>query len=359
MESFSVQACWPQDVTVLANIFLDEYMPKANGEFVKIYLYLLRASGGGADLSLSAIADRMNCTENDVLRALRYWNEAGVLAIDYREDGKPGRITIINFCTPAVGSFVPAKEPAPAEPEAKAPEENPAGTLTRGRISELSAREDVQEFLFIAEQYMGRPLTKTELEKLLYFYDGLHFPPDLIDFLLEHCISRGHKSIHYIEKVALAWDAAGIRTIEAARDYVANNRREYYAVLRALGITNRALTAADITIIDKWMKTWQFPLDVILEACRRAVLRTPSPSLTYTDGIISGWMRDGAKTTEEIARLDSLRAETADRKKNENTPAASKPRKKPAGNFYNFEQRSYDYKKLEAQLLGNADTDGD
>ncbi|MBR3231494.1 MAG: DnaD domain protein [Lachnospiraceae bacterium] len=356
METFSVQACWPQDVTVLANIFLDEYMPKANGEFVKIYLYLLRSSGAGTSLSLSAIADRMNCTETDVLRALRYWNEAGVLQIDYREDGMPGRITIVNFCGPA--ACVPRKEEAvPAEAEIKPGEANPSGSLTRGRIGELSSKEDVQEFLFIAEQYMGRPLTKTELEKLLYFYDGLHFPPDLIDFLLEHCISRGHKSIRYIEKVALAWDAEGIRSVEAARDFVTNNRREYYAVLKALGITNRALTTADITMIDKWMKTWEFPEEVVLEACRRAVLRTSSPSLTYTDGIISGWHRDGAKTLEEIARLDSLREASADRKKNENTPAAQRPRKKPAGNFYNFEQRSYDYRKLEAQLLGNADTD--
>ncbi len=353
METFSVQACWPQDVTVLANVFLDEYMPKANGEFVKIYLYLLRASGSGSDLSLSAIADRMNCTENDVLRALRYWHEAGVLHIDYRDDGKPGRITIVNFCGPTAAAVLPAKAETPAAPKEKA--ENPSGSLSRGRVTELSKKDDVQEFLFIAEQYMGRPLTKTELEKLLYFYDGLHFPPELIDFLLEHCISRGHKSIHYIEKVALAWDEEGIRTAEAARDYVLNNRREYYDVMKALGITNRALTAADIAIIDKWMKTWSFPQEVILEACSRAILRTSTPTLAYTDGILADWHKNGAKTLEEINRLDSLHAETADRKKNEPRTPAQKTRKKPAGNFYNFEQRSYDYKKLEAQLLGNAD----
>ena len=355
METFSVQACWPQDVTVLANVFLDEYMPKANGEFVKIYLYLLRASGAGAGLSLSAIADRMNCTENDVLRALRYWNEAGVLHIEFREDGKPERITIINFCGPAAQSCEP-KKAAETPKEAPAVPESP-GSLTNGRISELSSKDEVQEFLFIAEQYMGRPLTKTELEKLLFFYDGLHFPAELIDFLLEHCISRGHKSIRYIEKVALAWDKEGIRSAEAARDYVSNNRREYYDVMKALGITNRALTPADISIMDKWMKDWAFPREIILEACRRAVLKTSSPTLAYTDGILAGWHEQGAATMEEIDRLDSLHEMTADRRKNETRTPAQKPRKKPAGNFYNFEQRSYDYKKLEAQLLSSADAD--
>ena len=32
-----------QDTVMVSGIFIDEYMPKANGEFVKIYLYLLRS----------------------------------------------------------------------------------------------------------------------------------------------------------------------------------------------------------------------------------------------------------------------------------------------------------------------------
>ena len=30
------------EVTVLTNNFIDNYMPGANGEFVKVYIYLLR-----------------------------------------------------------------------------------------------------------------------------------------------------------------------------------------------------------------------------------------------------------------------------------------------------------------------------
>ena len=43
--------------TSVSNIFIDEYMSDANGEFVKIYLYLLRLMNAPqASFSISSIA---------------------------------------------------------------------------------------------------------------------------------------------------------------------------------------------------------------------------------------------------------------------------------------------------------------
>ena len=71
-------------VTMVHNRFIDEYMPQANGEFVKIYLYLLRVlSSRDRELSVSTIADKFNHTENDVVRALKYWEQQGLLALSF------------------------------------------------------------------------------------------------------------------------------------------------------------------------------------------------------------------------------------------------------------------------------------
>ena len=67
----------PEGVTVVKNTFIDQYMPQANGEFVKVYLYLLRCANTGRELSLSSIADVLEHTENDIRRALLYWGKAG------------------------------------------------------------------------------------------------------------------------------------------------------------------------------------------------------------------------------------------------------------------------------------------
>ncbi|MBO5523011.1 MAG: DNA replication protein DnaD, partial [Roseburia sp.] len=74
-------------VTSVSNIFIDEYMSDANGEFVKIYLYLLRLMNApDASVSLSSIADKFEHTEKDVKRALCYWERMRLLRLEYDEN---------------------------------------------------------------------------------------------------------------------------------------------------------------------------------------------------------------------------------------------------------------------------------
>ncbi len=52
-----------QGVTVVSNLFLDKYMIKANGEYVKVYLYLLRClSERDRELSVGYLADVLENT---------------------------------------------------------------------------------------------------------------------------------------------------------------------------------------------------------------------------------------------------------------------------------------------------------
>ena len=72
-------------VTVLENEFIDRYMPKANGEYVKVYLMLLRHLDESASLPApSRLADLLECTEKDILRAFKYWEGQGLL--EYKEE---------------------------------------------------------------------------------------------------------------------------------------------------------------------------------------------------------------------------------------------------------------------------------
>ena len=73
--------------TEIPNRFIDEYMTGANGEFVKIYLYLLRCMNApGCSFSISATADRFDHTEKDIQRALKYWEKMNLLRLEYGED---------------------------------------------------------------------------------------------------------------------------------------------------------------------------------------------------------------------------------------------------------------------------------
>ena len=75
-------------VTAVSNTFIDEYMGTASGEYVKVYLYLLRHAG--KDVEIPDIAEALNHTEADVRRALAYWERAGVLASEKEEPAAGG-----------------------------------------------------------------------------------------------------------------------------------------------------------------------------------------------------------------------------------------------------------------------------
>ena len=72
MATITLQNSSLMEVTILSNTFIDNYMPEANGEFVKVYIYLLRSlSNAPVSFSLEQMADRLLCTERDILRALK------------------------------------------------------------------------------------------------------------------------------------------------------------------------------------------------------------------------------------------------------------------------------------------------
>ena len=88
-------------------------MPGANGEYVKIYLYLLRClKSEPQELSISLIADKFDHTESDVCRALKYWEKMKLLKLDY--DGSRN-LTGVHILE-GVSSGTAAE--APKEPEA-------------------------------------------------------------------------------------------------------------------------------------------------------------------------------------------------------------------------------------------------
>ena len=66
--------------TPVPDVFIDTYMAGASGEYVKVYLYLLRHQQ--EEVSIGQIADALNHTEADVQRALAYWQRAGVLGTE-------------------------------------------------------------------------------------------------------------------------------------------------------------------------------------------------------------------------------------------------------------------------------------
>lgn len=346
------------EVTTLSNIFIDQYMPKANGEFVKVYIYLLRISGTSPSFSLEQMADRLLCTEKDILRALKYWAKEGLLSLKYGNDKTLTGIELGS--TASASSNVQAQtaridsdsvvEPILPVPQEKQPVSK---TLSPARIRELKKNEEIVQLLYMAEQYLGKTLTSTELQKILYFYDELKMSASLIEYLIEYCVSKNHRSIRYMETVAIAWTQAQIKTVEEAKSASAQYGKEYYTILKALGISGRNPVENEISIMDTWLKTYGFTIDIIREACSRTVLKTGQSSFQYADSILTDWKKNHVHTLKDIQQLDDRhRKNCAAKAQERKTASACAPAPSAQKNrFNNFQQREYDFAEYEKRLL--------
>ncbi len=347
MDSLHLHTHWVPDVTLIPNRFLDEYMPRANGEFVKIYLYLLRSAPGELP-SLSQLADKMDCTERDILRAVRYWEKEGLLTLGFNENQE---LTDLSFSYPKEKAEAAATPeiPEPVGTSVSAdvsPDEN---SLTAERVKELKENEQIVQLLYIAEQYLGRPLSITDTNKILYFYEELNFDPDLIEYLIEYCVSRGRKSIWYIQSIALSWSDQGISTVAAAKEEARQYSQTYYAVLKALGIQNHNPIEGEVEIIDRWIQEWGFTMELIREACKRAVLQTGSGSIRYTNSILNSWHEADVHHLSDVKKLDADHDKLKQAQARQARSAAKNSGKH--NQFNDYPHRDYDFDEIKKSMF--------
>ncbi len=328
--------------TLIQNEFIDRYMPHANGEFVKVYLYLLRCAGTGRDLSLSSIADIFDHTEKDIRRALTYWEKLGLLRLSYDRQENLKEISL------EMPSEESPSRPATSRPAAPK-EENSAPTPAR--IAELSQEKEIRQLFFIAEQYLQRPLSSSEQSDFIYYYDSLKFSSDLIEYLLEYCISKGSSSRHYMRKVALSWAEAGISTVLQAKEETNLYNKNYFTILNAFGIKGRGPAAFEQEMMSRWLDGLGFSVEIILEACRRTVRQTHEPNFQYANKILEDWHQKKVSSLADISTLDQKRK--AQQQSLKSAPKREPARSASTNRFHNFSQRDYDYGQLEKQLLNH------
>ena len=375
------------NVTVVSNAFIDTYMVAANGEYVKVFLYLLRHEH--EDVTISSIADALNHTEADVKRALSYWREAGVLAeeeaasaVDKSQESMQSRGNLAAEESLATAQFrdtVPqgesgergiggagktagsnserrghtAQSAVPQEGRGTPLREIPEMGNSYERMQRLAEDEEFSVLLYAIQQYLGKTFTQIECEKFAFFYDTLGMSGELLEYLAEYCAGGGHTSIRYIEKVALNWYQIGIRTREEARDYTMRFSRDMSSVMKAFGITNRNPGTTEQEFMKKWFKEYGFDSAIVVEACNRTLKATSTASFPYADKILAGWKESGVRTMSDIQELDKRRQmakpqqeKSGGRNSGSNRSGGSKSSGSGNNRFKNFEERSYNYEDL-------------
>ena len=428
-------------VTLIDNLFIDHYMADANGEFVKIYLYLVRCACPGRDVSIPGIADFFEQTEGDVRRALNYWKTQGLVDLVQDASGQISQIVLRSCsCAPAGAAFqtkgasvrvtaasMPSETSLPqsgarsqaethllqsvpqqqtnemhranipastgSEASARLPQtqqnpvsvsfgQDPAGVAACGHDADVQPpeessgtplvdeahqhkqsrqlkRAELGKLYYVAEIYFQRNLSSAEMSMIDYFVNDLDMSADLVEYLLEYCIGKGHTSVRYMETVAQNWVAQNITTVQQAKDESRSFGGDYTVILRELGLTRKP-APAETALMDKWLSEYAFSLDLIKEACRRTVLQASSPSLSYADSILTRWHNASVRSLQDVARLDADHEASKSDQKNAEKPKSgqkrtgqSKSRLQAGGHFSSYGHEDLDWNAIGLQIMKN------
>lgn len=263
--------------TGVENIFINEHMASAPGDFVKVYLLALMHANLELDITNEEIARHLSMEHEDVLKAWTYWEKIGaVRKIKKNPEDK------FNYDV----EFIMLKEQLYGKSNRK--------TYTSDQNTHaLMADKEIKDMFAAIEKITGRVISGTELMEVLSWINDFGATPEIIVYGYSYCMQKKKKDIKYIAAVIKAWAAEGLRDVISVEKYLSENEKKQYLykrVFQALGFSRNA-TEEERRIMDTWFETMEFSLDKVLMACSKTSGIT-NPNINYVNKVLVNWFEE-------------------------------------------------------------------
>ncbi|MBQ9960644.1 MAG: DnaD domain protein [Firmicutes bacterium] len=264
--------------TDVENIFINEYMPIAPGEYVKVYLYGLFYSQTDMELTHEQMAGQLNLTEVQVEEAWEFWSQLGLVVktqkgMDY--DIEFRQLRSLMYGSPEGESqIVETRGEAPASAEK----------------TQSLYDEELKDLVLGIEALLGKTLSPKETREIFFWVEEVGATLDVIKGAVAYCIEKGKTGINYMTKVIEQWTCDGLKTDEDVKTRLEEAEQrysDYKQILQTLGL-NRGVTKAEKEMIDKWFDEMNFNRERVLEACIKGSFIS-NPNLRYVNGILEKW----------------------------------------------------------------------
>lgn len=268
--------------TKVENIFINEYMPSAPGDFVKVYLYASMYAEHGLEITEKAIAKQLGLSEEKVREAWEYWEERGVIRKRYFDT--QGNVSfIVEFLS--LKEQLYGKNTAPVQGEASRP-----------KGDNVFGNPEVKVMFKDIEKALGRTLDSSELGQIMKWLTDYGASPEVVFTAVKYSIDKNKTSMRYIESVVKGWTEEGLQSTDQISEKLQEMDEKYYRyrrVLKALGFTRNA-TEAEKEMMDNWFERMGYSMDRVLEACTKTA-GISSPNFNYVNKVLENW-RDEAQS---------------------------------------------------------------
>lgn len=270
------------------NIFINEYMVTAPGDYVKVFIFAQMYAEFGLEMNNTVMGKQLGLSEKKIIEAWNYWEERGAIKKHFlaQDGGMDYTVEFLNLKELMYGKSAVAATGEKTDIE-------PAQDVFGSQV--------IKDMFAEIESVLARTLSSTEITNILSWISDSGATPEIILFGFTYCIEKNKTSMKYIEKVIKGWVTEGLVSTDQVSEQLQQTDEKYYRykrVLRALGFTRNA-TEKEMQLMDMWFDELGYNMDRVLEACNKTA-GISSPNFNYVNKVLENWKADADEKGNDV-----------------------------------------------------------
>jgi hypothetical protein len=260
----------------IENIFINDFMPSADGVYVKVYLMALKLAkdyNGDKKYGNKSLSAILNIPLTDVINAWKYWESKSVINIINKINDSNFDIEFVSLRQ----LFIDKNYYSPQKSQ-----DLIVKSIKENRYSTLFER---------INQNLGNELQANERMNLMEFLDKNDTNDDLVIEAFNSLKRGAYTSrISTAKKRLFNWKDLNINTIDDLLNYKSKTSETYInykKILEALGHPWDNPSSGDKEVIDKWINVYNFDIASILKKIKEITKKTRNPNMNYLDAVFT------------------------------------------------------------------------
>ncbi len=290
-------------------IIADNLLKFADGNNLKVLLYLLRNSGTA--VKTEEISANTGVPEQQIEEAVIFWEQFNIFSLeDSVNQAKP-----VNNIMTAPPQSAPAAKTAAEEKKNTSAVEVSVKTVPHiekrtsynpTQISDIQkSNPDIAELFQMMQGIMINP-NHVMQNVLIWIYEYLGLKVEVIMTIITYCKDIDRINANYIEKIAINWAENEIDTLDRANAEVDRlmETRTFTGRIMKMFEMKRKPTTSQQEFIDEWRRVG-YSMELIKYAYEITVENTGNLSFPYINKILLNWNENGIKTIDEAKNASS------------------------------------------------------
>lgn len=302
--------------TSLPDVFFTEYLSYANGDFVKIYLYMVFLAKYGKDIKVNDLAKKLQLPLKTIQDGIKFWEEEHIIA------KKNTGYVLNNLQEIELHKLY-----------------NPKVTLSPEELEKTAKNQYRSKAIEnISNEFFQGLMSSSWYSDIELWFKKYKFDEEVMIALFRYCFNRSALHRNYIQTVAEAWSQNNIKTFNDLELYFDKQEK-----IKTLGNTiskklnlNRQLSQYEEGYVSRWNIEYGFNFDIIEMALKKTTSKS-SFNFDYLDKILTDWHERKLKTPAEInSYLTETKAKNQNIKKLEKETGYTNYDQRELSNWDNF-----------------------